>query len=52
MHVMAERGMNTADKRLVKTVSKRVGAALRHHRIKGLVKSVKGLGDRLAWEVA
>ena len=24
MHVMAERGMNTADKRLVKTVIKRV----------------------------
>ncbi len=52
MHVMAERGMITADKRLAKTVSKRVGAALRHHRNKGLVKSVKGLGDRLAWEVA
>lgn len=30
-HVMAERGMNTADKRLVKTVEKRVGASLRHH---------------------
>ena len=51
MHVMAERGMNTADKRLVKTVSKRVGAALRHHRNKGLVKSVKrsaGVGGRLS----
>lgn len=51
MHVMAERGMNTADKRLVKTVGKRVGACLRHHRIKGLIRSVEGLGDRLAWEV-
>lgn len=52
MHVMAERGINTADKRLVKTVSKRVGASLRHHRLKGVIRSVKGLGDRIAWEVA
>jgi hypothetical protein len=51
MHVMAERGLNTADKRLAKTVSKRVGAALRHHRNKGLTRSVKGLGGRLVWEV-
>lgn len=51
MHVMAERGMNTADVRLVKTVGKRVGASLRHHRAKGLIRSAKGLGDRLAWEV-
>src|SRR5260221_14327484 len=48
MHVMAERGMNTADKRLVRTVGKRVGAGLRHHRLKGLIRSTNGLGDRLA----
>lgn len=52
MHVMAERGMNTADKRLVKTVSKRVGASLRHHRTRGVIRSTKGLGDRIAWEIA
>jgi hypothetical protein len=52
MHVMAERGMNTADTRLVKTVEKRVGSSLRSLRKKGTVKSVKGLGDRLAWEIA
>lgn len=52
MHVMAERGMNTADKRLVKTVSKRVGACMRHHRLKGLVKSGKGLGALMVWEIA
>jgi hypothetical protein len=52
MHVMAERGVNTADKRLVKTVGKRVGACLRHHRTKGLIQSAEGLGDRIAWEVA
>jgi hypothetical protein len=51
MHVMAERGMNTADPRLVKTVLKRVGACLRHHRSKGLIRSVEGVGDRLVWEV-
>ena len=52
MHVMAERGMNTADKRLVKTVTKRVGACLRHHRTRGLIRSAKGLGDRITWTVA
>jgi hypothetical protein len=51
MHVMAERGMNTADKRLVKTVTKRVGACLRHHRSKGLLRSGATVGKRLAWEV-
>jgi hypothetical protein len=44
--------MNTADKRLVRTVEKRVGSALRHHRNKGLIRSVKGLGDRLVWQIA
>lgn len=52
MHVMAERGMNTADKGLVKTVTKRVGASLRHHRGKGLIRSVGGLGGLLVWEIA
>ena len=51
MHVMAERGMNTADKRLVKTVSKRVGACLRHHRNKGLLQSKAGLGQHILWGV-
>ncbi|MGX5804159.1 hypothetical protein ACWGS9_23335 [Bradyrhizobium sp. Arg314] len=52
MHVMAERGMNTADKRLVKTICKRVGACLRHHRNKGLLRSTEGLGQHIVWEVA
>ncbi len=51
MHVMAERGMNTADKGLVKTVTKRVGSSLRHHRAKGLIRSVGGLGGLLVWSV-
>ncbi|MFO1080355.1 MAG: hypothetical protein U1E23_07005 [Reyranellaceae bacterium] len=52
MHVMAERGMNTADKRLVKMVTKRVGASLRHHRAKGLIRSNTGISERICWEVA
>jgi hypothetical protein len=38
-HVMASRGMNTADKKLVHIMTKRVGACLRHHRATGLVHS-------------
>lgn len=51
MHVMAERGMNTTDKRLVKTVSKRVAACLRHHRNKGLIASEDGLSKYLTWTI-
>ncbi|CAN5922681.1 hypothetical protein BH11PSE3_BH11PSE3_06390 [soil metagenome] len=51
MHVMAERGMNTADTGLVKTVGKRV-SCLRHHRSSGLIKSMTGLGGRITWAVA
>jgi hypothetical protein len=38
-HVMGERGLNTADKRLVRLVGKRVGACLRHWRQRGSVTS-------------
>lgn len=51
MHLVAERGMNTADKRLVKAVTKRVGACLRHHQTKKLIRSVDGFENRIAWEV-
>ena len=34
-HVMAERGLNTSDKRLGRLIGKRVGACLRHQRDKG-----------------
>lgn len=47
MHVMAERGMNTADRRLVKAVGKRVGSCLRHHRARGLLASTVGLGKHI-----
>lgn len=52
MHVMAERGMNTADTRLVKTVGKRVGSCLRHHRTRGLIESTEGIGNRITWRIA
>jgi hypothetical protein len=48
MHVVAERGMNTADKRVAKTVRKRVAAYPRHHRTKGVIGLVDGLCDRIA----
>lgn len=52
MHVMAERGMNTADKRLVKVVTRRVGACLRHHRTRGVIRSAEGIGGRITWELS
>lgn len=50
-HVMAERGLNTADKRLVRLVGKRVGACLWHQRAKGSMRSKPGPGQHLLWEV-
>lgn len=50
-HVMADRGLNTADKRLLKTVGKRVGACLRHHRAAGLLQSEQRPGELTSWLV-
>ena len=44
--------MNTADKNLTKTVTKRVGSALGHHRSKSVLRSVKGADGFLLWELA
>lgn len=52
MHVMAERGLNTADKGLVRTVQKRVGACLRWHRSKGTLRSHEGPGQFMLWEIS
>lgn len=49
--VMAERNMNTMDKRLLRTVLKRVGACLRHFRGKGLLASVERPDGRLEWSI-
>ena len=48
---IAERGLNTADKRNVRLISKRVGACLRHYRAKKIVKSQQILGQALIWEL-
>ena len=50
--VMAQRGLDTADKRLVRLMGKRVGACLRHHRNKGVVRSERGGGLFIVWAVA
>ena len=50
-HVMAERGLNTADKALVKAMGKRVGACLRHNRAKGLMRSERETGQLLVWQI-
>lgn len=50
--LMEERELNLADKRLVKTIQKRVGAALRNMRERGLVKSDEPRkGGLLIWTV-
>jgi hypothetical protein len=49
--VMAERGMNMDDKRLLRTVRNRVGSCLRHHRAKGVLRSEQGPGQQLTWEL-
>lgn len=49
-HVMAERDLNTADKRLLRTVTKRVHACLRHYRTKGVLQSAPGPGGRMLWK--
>jgi hypothetical protein len=50
-HVMAERGLNTSDKKLVRVIGKRVGSSLRHMRNRGFVRSAKGPGQCLAWAI-
>jgi hypothetical protein len=50
--VMAERGLDTANPRLRKLISGRVGSAMRHWEKKGLIRSERG-ADRLKyWEIS
>jgi hypothetical protein len=51
LHVMASRSLNTADKPLLRIVSKRVGAGLRHYRQLGLIRSVAGPSRTMLWEI-
>lgn len=50
-HVMVERDLNSADKRLLRTVAKRVNACLRHYRTRGVLQSAPGPGGRILWKV-
>ena len=47
--LMEDRALNTSDKRLVKTMRKRIGAALRHLRERQLVVSTQERGQSLSW---
>lgn len=51
LRLMEERELNQSDKKLVKTIQKRVGAALRNMRDRGLVKSEKGDKGLLMWDL-
>jgi hypothetical protein len=54
LHIMVERGLNTADDAIVKTYTPRAGALLRHYRERGMVRSIKDPrgGQFDLWEVA
>lgn len=51
IRVMSERNLNLNDKKLVRIVSKRAGACLKHYRNKGMVRSERQ-GSQLRWEIA
>jgi hypothetical protein len=51
LRLMAERELNTADAKLVKTIQKRVGAALRNLRDRELVVSRQGQKGLLLWSL-
>jgi hypothetical protein len=50
-HVMTERGLNVSDKRLVRTMTKRIGACLKHYKHKGTLHAKRGPGSFLLWEI-
>ena len=53
LHVMVERGVDTTDKGNFDLFRKRVGSMLRHHRGKGLLRSIPGGdGQFMLWEIA
>ena len=50
--VIADRGLNTTDERLVRLMAKRTGACLRDNRKKGVAQSKMGPDRLLVWVVA
>ena len=53
-HIMIERGQNTRDETVLKVMTRRAGALLRHYRDRGMVRSIKDprRGQFDLWEVA
>ena len=51
LHVMAGRGLNSADRPLLRVMAKRVAACLRNYRNKGIVRSVYGPARSILWEI-
>ena len=49
--VMAERGLDTANLRLLKTMQKRTGACLRHWEHKGVASKQPGAGQFVLWKL-
>lgn len=49
--VMAERGLDSANQRLLKTVQKRTAACLRHWQHKGITSKQQGPGQFMLWEM-
>jgi hypothetical protein len=53
LHVMAARGIDSSNKQDFNLFRGRVGAMLRHHRGKGLIRSLVGSdGQFMLWEIA
>ena len=50
--VMAERGLDTSNARLVRTMQKRAGACLRHWEKRGTARKQPGPGQFVRWELA
>ena len=50
--IMAERGLDTADRGLVRSMNKRVDMALRYQRTNGMVEGTEGDGGEVIWAIA
>lgn len=51
LHVMAERGIDTKDKKLTDMMAARTASTLRHYRDRGLLRAVRTHGEYIRWEI-
>jgi hypothetical protein len=49
--IIAERGLNSGDRALVRSMRKRVDMALRYQRTNGMVREAAGKSAEVAWEI-